>query len=131
MPAAYVQCLVCGRLTPVDKGRCYHCRSPLPSSVRLPKGYVVCPNCLRLTPVDTGLCTHCRSRLPPDLVAVAKRELEEHSRSVVVEGQEADSNTGSAGSPSPARRFVLGTPRAASKRPVIIRVRRGGLRGVV
>lgn len=62
----YVQCLVCGRITPDDKGICYHCHSPLPGEgeVELPPGYVVCPNCLRVTPIDTGYCRHCRAPLP-------------------------------------------------------------------
>jgi len=55
---------VCGRLTPDDKGICYHCDSPLPTDVDLPPGFIVCPNCLRVTAADTGYCRHCRARLP-------------------------------------------------------------------
>ncbi|MEB2835905.1 MAG: zinc ribbon domain-containing protein, partial [Desulfurococcales archaeon] len=75
MPVPYVQCLVCGRVTPVDRGICYHCGAPLPSEVRLPLGTVVCPNCLRVTSVETGYCRHCKMRLPSDLVREAKRRL--------------------------------------------------------
>ncbi len=60
----YIQCYVCGRLTPDDKGICYHCDSPLPSDVDLPPGFIICPNCLRVTAADTGYCRHCRARLP-------------------------------------------------------------------
>ena len=63
-PIPYIQCLVCGRLTPIDRGVCYHCHSPLPSKVTLPPGMIVCPNCLKVTPVDTGYCRHCRAPLP-------------------------------------------------------------------
>ena len=63
-PIPYIQCLVCGRLTPVDRGVCYHCHSPLPSKVTLPPGMIVCPNCLKVTPIDTGYCRHCRAPLP-------------------------------------------------------------------
>ncbi|MEB3806807.1 MAG: hypothetical protein GSR73_04745 [Desulfurococcales archaeon] len=62
--ADYIQCLVCGRVTPTDKGVCYHCHSPLPQRIYLPEGTVVCPNCLKVTPVDTGYCRHCRAPLP-------------------------------------------------------------------
>ncbi len=71
----YIMCLVCGKMTPINRGVCYHCGSPLPSEIQLPLGMIICPNCLKLTPVDTGYCTHCRSPLPPDLVKAAKREL--------------------------------------------------------
>ncbi len=65
MPAQpYIQCLVCGRLTPTDRGVCYHCHSPLPSRIILPPGTIVCPNCLKVTPIDTGYCRHCRAPLP-------------------------------------------------------------------
>lgn len=67
----YVQCLVCGRVTPVDKGICYHCNAPLPSRLRIPAGMVVCPNCLRITPVDTGYCRRCTAPIPPDLAREA------------------------------------------------------------
>jgi len=63
-PSPYIQCLVCGRLTPVDRGICYHCHSPLPSRVALPPGMIVCPNCLKITPVNSGYCRHCRAPLP-------------------------------------------------------------------
>ncbi len=75
MGVPYVQCLVCGRMTPVDRGICYHCGSPLPSTVHLPLGMIVCPNCLKPTPIDTGYCTHCRARLPPELVREARRRM--------------------------------------------------------
>ncbi len=71
----YVQCVVCGRMTPTDRGTCYHCGSPLPSDIKLPLGLVICPNCLRPTPVNTGFCLHCRAPLPPDLVDLARREI--------------------------------------------------------
>jgi len=71
----YILCLVCGRMTPTDRGVCYHCGSPLPTEMHLPLGLIVCPNCLKITPVDTGYCSHCRALLPPDLVKAAKREL--------------------------------------------------------
>jgi len=61
----YTICLVCGRPTPIDKGICYHCHSPLPSKpIELPPGLVICPNCLRVTSIDTGFCRHCRAPLP-------------------------------------------------------------------
>lgn len=63
-PTPYIQCLVCGRLTPIDRGVCYHCHSPLPSKVTIPPGMIVCPNCLKVTPIDTGYCRHCRAPLP-------------------------------------------------------------------
>ena len=71
----YVQCLVCGRMTPADKGVCYHCKSPLPSRVDLPEGMVVCPSCLRVTPASGGYCRHCKSPLPPSLVDAAERSV--------------------------------------------------------
>ncbi len=74
----YVQCLVCGRVTPADKGVCYHCKSPLPTSIDLPEGLVVCPSCLRITPVDTGYCKHCKSPLPPSLVDAANKQVERY-----------------------------------------------------
>jgi len=62
---SYTICLVCGRLTPSDKGICYHCHSPLPTEpIVLPPGLTICPNCLRVTAVDTGFCRHCRAPLP-------------------------------------------------------------------
>ena len=71
----YVQCLNCGRMTPVDKGVCYSCGAPLPSEVSLPLGTIVCPNCLRVTSVDRGYCRRCGAPLPPDLVELAEREV--------------------------------------------------------
>ncbi len=73
----YVQCLVCGKMTPTRKGICYHCNSPLPSNIKLPPGMIVCPNCLRVTPADTGYCRRCLSPLPLDAVREAQsRRLE-------------------------------------------------------
>ena len=69
----YVQCLVCGRVTPVDKGICYHCGSPLPRELAIPPGMVVCPNCLKVTSVESGYCRHCRAPLPRELVVEALR----------------------------------------------------------
>jgi len=77
--ARYVQCLVCGRLTPDDKGICYHCDSPLPSELDLPPGFVICPNCLRVTAADTGYCRHCRARLP---VAIEIPPLSEEKKEI-------------------------------------------------
>ena len=71
----YVQCLVCGRVTPADRGTCYHCKSPLPTKLELPEGLVVCPNCLRVTPVESGFCRHCKSPLPESLVDAALKQL--------------------------------------------------------
>ena len=76
--ARYVQCLVCGRMTPADKGVCYHCKSPLPSRVDLPEGMVVCPSCLRVTPASGGYCRHCKSPLPPSLVDAAERSIRKY-----------------------------------------------------
>lgn len=60
----YVLCLVCGKLTPDDKGVCYHCGATLPSEkILLGEGKVVCPNCLRVTPVRFGRCVHCGAPL--------------------------------------------------------------------
>ncbi len=75
MTSPYITCLVCGRLTPVDRGRCYHCHSPLPSEVKLPRGYVICMNCLRVTPADSGFCRHCRAPFPPEVVEYSSRVL--------------------------------------------------------
>jgi len=72
-PVEYIQCLVCGRMTPVDKGYCYHCGAPLPSEVRLPPGLTVCPSCLRVTAVDRGICRRCGAPLPRELVERALR----------------------------------------------------------
>ena len=72
MPSEYVQCLVCGKVTPTDKGICYHCNAPLPSQLNIPRGTVVCPNCLRVTPVDTGFCKHCKAPLPLDDLEVQR-----------------------------------------------------------
>ena len=69
---------MCGRLTPVDKGICYHCNAPLPR-LELPAGMVVCPNCLRLTPVDTGYCRKCNAPLPPSMVREALRRAAEET----------------------------------------------------
>lgn len=60
----YVQCLICGRMTPTDKGICYHCDSPLPTSLDIPPGFCICPNCLRVTASDRGYCRHCRAPIP-------------------------------------------------------------------
>lgn len=86
----YVQCLVCGRITPADKGVCYHCKSPLPTSIDLPEGLVICPNCLRITPVDTGYCYHCKSPLPPSLIDAARKQVERYK---VLHGQISRGNT--------------------------------------
>ncbi len=75
MSVPYITCLVCGKLTPVDRGRCYHCHSPLPSEVKLPRGYVICMNCLRATPADSGFCRHCRAPFPPEVVEYSARAL--------------------------------------------------------
>lgn len=75
MPVPYVQCMVCGRVTPVDRGICYHCGSPLPSEIHIPPGTLVCPNCLKVTMVDTGYCRHCKSRLPESMVREVRRRL--------------------------------------------------------
>ncbi|MEB3861620.1 MAG: zinc ribbon domain-containing protein [Desulfurococcales archaeon] len=77
MSSVYVQCLVCGKMTPTRKGICYHCNSPLPSKLELPPGMVVCPNCLRPTSVETGYCRRCNAYLPPTLV---QRALDEAKR---------------------------------------------------
>ena len=64
MVARFVLCPVCGKLTPDDKGMCYHCGSPLPSRrILLERGKVVCPNCLRVTPARFGRCIHCGAPL--------------------------------------------------------------------
>ncbi|MCE4624918.1 MAG: zinc ribbon domain-containing protein [Desulfurococcales archaeon] len=73
--ARYIQCIVCGRMTPTDKGVCYHCKSPLPTKLELPEGLVVCPNCLRITPVEGGYCRHCKSPIPPSLVLAAEKRV--------------------------------------------------------
>ncbi|MCE4610498.1 MAG: hypothetical protein F7B17_00820 [Desulfurococcales archaeon] len=71
----YITCLVCGKLTPIDRGRCYHCHSPLPSEVKMPPGYVICMNCLRVTPADSGFCRHCRAPFPQQVVEYSSRIL--------------------------------------------------------
>jgi len=76
----YVQCLVCGKLTPVDRGVCYHCSAPLPSRIEIPAGTVICPNCLKVTTVETGYCRHCRAPLPPEIVEEALRSRKDDSR---------------------------------------------------
>ena len=65
-------------MTPADKGVCYHCKSPLPTSLNIPEGMVVCPSCLRLTPAEDGYCRHCKSPLPPSLVDAARRQVERY-----------------------------------------------------
>lgn len=71
----YIPCLVCGRMTPTDRGYCYHCQAPLPTRITLPRGFVVCMNCLRVTPADTGFCRKCRAPFPPDTVEWSRKNL--------------------------------------------------------
>ena len=89
MGVPYITCLVCGKLTPVDRGRCYHCHSPLPSEVKLPRGYVICMNCLRVTPADSGFCRHCRAPFPPEVAEYSARALR-RPLSTNLEGAQAD-----------------------------------------
>ncbi len=71
----YIQCLVCGKLTPTDRGICYHCSAPLPTSIDIPAGTIVCPNCLKVTTIETGYCRHCKAPLPQELVEEARAKM--------------------------------------------------------